>query len=101
MAVPWRENGTDLLALFAERKAAGDVVRICAPMVRYSKLAFRLAVRRHGTDVAYTPMMVAESFVTSARARDMDFQTNADDRCACPALPGVAFWARGGRLACG
>jgi tRNA-dihydrouridine synthase len=40
-------------------------VTICAPMVRYSKLPFRLAVRKWGTDIAYTPMIMADSFVNS------------------------------------
>jgi hypothetical protein len=52
------------------------VVRICAPMVRYSKLPFRALVRRYGCDVAYTPMIVSDSFVQSSKARDVEFTTN-------------------------
>lgn len=57
-----------------------DIVRICAPMVRYSKQAFRHLVRRYGCDLAYTPMIISESFVKSKHARDVDFTTNSKDR---------------------
>lgn len=49
-------------------------------MVRYSKLSFRTLVRRYGCDLAYTPMIVSDSFVKSVKARDMEFTTNAADR---------------------
>ncbi|TRY73474.1 hypothetical protein TCAL_05838, partial [Tigriopus californicus] len=55
-------------------------VYICAPMVRYSKLAFRQLVRDYGVDLAFTPMLLADSFSRSARARDVEFTTNAQDR---------------------
>jgi len=55
-------------------------VKICAPMVRYSKLAFRSLVREYGCDLAFTPMIVSESFINSIKARDSDFTTNAQDR---------------------
>ncbi|GAB1606637.1 tRNA-dihydrouridine20a/20b 20b synthase NADP+-like [Argonauta hians] len=64
------------LELFAER----DFVRICAPMVRYSKLPFRLLTRKYGVDLAYTPMIVSNSFVSSLKARDSDFTTCSVDR---------------------
>ncbi|RMX45909.1 hypothetical protein pdam_00011025, partial [Pocillopora damicornis] len=64
------------LELFEQKK----IVRICAPMVRYSKLPFRTLVRRYGCDLAYTPMIVSDSFVKSVKARDMEFTTNAGDR---------------------
>lgn len=69
----------DIESMFAERKAAGKYVKICAPMVRYSQLAFRRLVRRHGVDIAYTPMIVSDSFVKSARAREADFTTCSHD----------------------
>lgn len=56
------------------------MVKICAPMVRYSKLPFRMLVRKYGCDVAFTPMMVSQSFVDSIKARDSDFTTCPDDR---------------------
>ncbi|XP_073228717.1 tRNA-dihydrouridine(20a/20b) synthase [NAD(P)+]-like isoform X2 [Porites lutea] len=48
-----------------------EVVRICAPMVRYSK---------YGCDLAFTPMIISDSFVKSIKARDMEFTTNSGDR---------------------
>ncbi|XP_050181183.1 tRNA-dihydrouridine(20a/20b) synthase [NAD(P)+]-like isoform X2 [Myiozetetes cayanensis] len=58
---------------------SGQVVKICAPMVRYSKLAFRTLVRRYSCDLCYTPMIVAADFVRSAKARDSEFTTNKGD----------------------
>ncbi|NXY72247.1 DUS4L synthase, partial [Glareola pratincola] len=55
---------------------SGQVVKICAPMVRYSKLAFRTLVRKYSCDLCYTPMIVAADFVRSAKARDSEFTTN-------------------------
>uniref|UniRef100_T2MH84 tRNA-dihydrouridine synthase n=1 Tax=Hydra vulgaris TaxID=6087 RepID=T2MH84_HYDVU len=62
--------------LFEEK----DLVYICAPMVRYSKQPFRHLVRRYNCDLAYTPMIMADSFIKSIEARDSDFTTNKDDR---------------------
>ena len=55
-------------------------VTFAAPMVRYSKLPFRLLCRSYGVDVCYTPMIIAQGFNRSALARDVDFQTNAMDQ---------------------
>jgi len=57
-----------------------EVVRMCAPMVRSSLLSFRQLVRRYNCDLAYTPMIVADSFVKSDKARNANFTTNAEDR---------------------
>jgi len=57
-----------------------DCVKICAPMVRYSKLAFRLLVREYGCDLAFSPMILADSFYNSQKARDNEFITAEDDR---------------------
>lgn len=64
------------MELFSEK----DVVRICAPMVRYSKLPFRMLVRKYGCDLVHTPMIVSDSFVKSAKARDVEFTTCKGDR---------------------
>ncbi|XP_022672878.1 tRNA-dihydrouridine(20a/20b) synthase [NAD(P)+]-like isoform X2 [Varroa destructor] len=56
------------------------MTRICAPMVRYSKQSFRQLVRLYGVDVAYTPMILADSFTKSAKARNADFSTSSTDR---------------------
>ncbi|XP_037092084.1 tRNA-dihydrouridine(20a/20b) synthase [NAD(P)+]-like isoform X2 [Pollicipes pollicipes] len=52
---------------------------VCAPMVRYSKLAFRNLVRLYGCDIAFTPMIMSDSFVRSEKARDNEFTTNTAD----------------------
>ena len=53
---------------------------ILAPMVGASELAFRLLCRRYGTQLAYTPMMSAQKFATSATYRQEEFQTCPEDR---------------------
>ncbi|KAE8742126.1 hypothetical protein FOCC_FOCC012333 [Frankliniella occidentalis] len=65
----------DILGLFQER----DFLRICAPMVRYSKLSFRILAKRHGCDLCFTPMIMADSFVQSAKARSNEFTTCTED----------------------
>ncbi|XP_076184843.1 tRNA-dihydrouridine(20a/20b) synthase [NAD(P)+]-like isoform X3 [Aptenodytes patagonicus] len=65
----------DVMDLFR----SGQVVKVCAPMVRYSKLAFRTLVRKYSCDLCYTPMIVAADFVRSAEARDSEFTTNKGD----------------------
>ncbi|XP_077496662.1 dihydrouridine synthase 4 [Amblyomma americanum] len=59
---------------------SGEMVKICAPMVRYSKQAFRHLVRRYDVDIAYTPMIVSDSFAKSQKARDAEFTTGQGDR---------------------
>jgi len=54
-------------------------VKICAPMVRYSKLAFRNLVRLYGCDLTFSPMIMADSFFMSQKARDNELTTNAED----------------------
>ena len=44
-------------------------VKICAPMVRYSKLAFRNLVRLYGCDLTFSQMIMADSFFMSQKAR--------------------------------
>ncbi|KAL7749670.1 tRNA dihydrouridine synthase [Sorochytrium milnesiophthora] len=82
------------VTLFDARRSAGDYVKICAPMVmkagtthntvrcvkvRYSKLAFRDLVRHYNTDIAYTPMILADVFKNSPFARNTEFTTHVDD----------------------
>lgn len=57
-----------------------EMVTVCAPMVRYSKLAFRNLVRRYGCDLCYTPMITSDTFVQAVQARHSDFTTNKADR---------------------
>ncbi|OQV24582.1 tRNA-dihydrouridine(20a/20b) synthase [NAD(P)+]-like [Hypsibius exemplaris] len=80
----------------------GKPLKICAPMVtqfsnpilyntrlefektflkfRKMELHFRHLVRKWGCDVAFTPMITADSFVKSEKAREADFSTDPDDR---------------------
>ncbi|CAH8640751.1 unnamed protein product [Schistosoma intercalatum] len=55
-------------------------VRISAPMVRYTKLPFRLLLRKHNVDLVHTPMILANSFIRSEKARNVDFTTCSNDR---------------------
>ncbi|XP_053728742.1 tRNA-dihydrouridine(20a/20b) synthase [NAD(P)+]-like isoform X1 [Synchiropus splendidus] len=64
-----------IMELFEE----GKVLTVCAPMVRYSKLAFRSLVRKYNCDVCFTPMIVAADFVRSAKARDSEFTSSRSD----------------------
>ena len=54
-------------------------VKIIAPMVGGSELAFRLLCRRYGGEVGYTPMMHADAFVNDEAYRRTWLQTNEDD----------------------
>uniref|UniRef100_UPI00398F80CD tRNA-dihydrouridine(20a/20b) synthase [NAD(P)+]-like n=1 Tax=Pristiophorus japonicus TaxID=55135 RepID=UPI00398F80CD len=56
------------------------VVKICAPMVRYSKLAFRSLVRKYDCELCFTPMIIASAFLKSGKARDSEFTTSDVDR---------------------
>ncbi|XP_045144826.1 tRNA-dihydrouridine(20a/20b) synthase [NAD(P)+]-like [Echinops telfairi] len=76
-----------------EMLQSGQLVKVCAPMVRYSKLAFRTLVRKYNCDLCYTPMIVAADFVRSVKARDSEFTTNQGD---CPLI--VQFAANDARL---
>lgn len=55
---------------------------VAAPMVRYSKLPFRLTASNYGVDVTYTPMILAHEFIRSQVARDSDFTTCSLERYA-------------------
>uniref|UniRef100_UPI0037E9BA18 B-cell receptor-associated protein 29-like isoform X2 n=1 Tax=Semicossyphus pulcher TaxID=241346 RepID=UPI0037E9BA18 len=70
-------NGnTSIMDMFEK----GKVLKICAPMVRYSKLAFRSLVRKYDCDICFTPMIVAADFMRSVKARDSEFTTSENDR---------------------
>ncbi|XP_011267270.1 tRNA-dihydrouridine(20a/20b) synthase [NAD(P)+]-like [Camponotus floridanus] len=66
---------TDIVAMLKEPR----MIKICAPMVRYSKLQFRTLVRRYGCDICFTPMILADSFVRSLKARENEFTTHKED----------------------
>ncbi|KAK5169451.1 tRNA dihydrouridine synthase [Saxophila tyrrhenica] len=67
-----------VIQLFEAAKAERRPLQVCAPMVRYSKLPFRMLLRECDVDVTYTPMILAHEFIRSQVARDSDFTT-------CPA----------------
>ena len=71
-----------VIELFEQKKIKHkhDFVKISAPMVRYSKLSFRRLVREYGVDLAFTPMIMADSFVLSTKSRDVEFTTATSDR---------------------
>ncbi|KAI9506131.1 tRNA dihydrouridine synthase [Coemansia spiralis] len=71
-------NRRSILQLFEENPR----LNVCAPMVRYSKGAFREVLRDYKLDIAYTPMMLADVFKSSEYAR-RDFTTNDSD---CPVV---------------
>ncbi|KAI9104727.1 hypothetical protein DFS34DRAFT_575574 [Phlyctochytrium arcticum] len=54
-------------------------LKICAPMVRYSKLPFRELVRQYDVDLAYTPMILADVYKHSKISRDHEFRSNKRD----------------------
>jgi len=66
---------TNIVELLLENQ----ITKVCAPMVRYSRLPFRLLVRKYKCDLAYTPMIVANSFVQSEKCRNVDLVTNKLD----------------------
>ena len=55
-------------------RVEAEMMNVCVACV--FRLAFRSLVRKYGCDIAYTPMIVSDSFVRSQKARDSDFTTN-------------------------
>ncbi|OAQ63347.1 dihydrouridine synthase 4-like protein [Pochonia chlamydosporia 170] len=60
------------LKIFDAARKQDKFVYACAPMVRYSKLAFRQTVHQYGTDLCWTPMILAKEFNRNEFARDSD-----------------------------
>ncbi|KAG6031686.1 hypothetical protein E4U41_007484 [Claviceps citrina] len=60
------------LKIFDTCRNKDKFVYACAPMVRYSKLAFRQTVHQYGADLCWTPMILAKEFNRNAFARDSD-----------------------------
>lgn len=67
----YKEN-INVMDLFNE----GELVKICAPMVRYSKLQFRSLVRAYECDLCFSSMILADSFHKSEKARRHEFKTS-------------------------
>ncbi|GAW12238.1 hypothetical protein ANO14919_015990 [Xylariales sp. No.14919] len=74
------------LKVFDAAKSQGRYLYACAPMVRYSKLAFRQTVHHYGTDLCWTPMILAKEFNRNSFARDSDLSIST----ALPELPTIA-----------
>ncbi|XP_058059729.1 tRNA-dihydrouridine(20a/20b) synthase [NAD(P)+]-like [Anopheles bellator] len=70
---------TNIRELFESAAERRTFLKMCAPMVRYSRLEFRNLVRSFGTDLAFTSMIMADSFCRSEKARLNEFTTNKDD----------------------
>ncbi|KUI66489.1 tRNA-dihydrouridine(20a/20b) synthase [NAD(P)+] [Cytospora mali] len=66
------------LKIFNLAKSQNRFLYACAPMVRYSKLAFRQTVHAYGTDLCWTPMILAKEFNRSSVARHSDFTFSTD-----------------------
>ncbi|KAI1858970.1 uncharacterized protein JN550_012232 [Neoarthrinium moseri] len=66
------------LKIFDLAKSQGRFLYACAPMVRYSKLAFRQTVHRYNTDLCWTPMILAKEFNRNQFARDSDLTIATD-----------------------
>ncbi|KAL9476709.1 hypothetical protein ACSS6W_006550 [Trichoderma asperelloides] len=64
------------LKIFDAAKRQDRFLYACAPMVRYSKLAFRQTVHKYGVDLCWTPMILAKEFNRNQFARDSDFTIN-------------------------
>ncbi|KAI0913189.1 dihydrouridine synthase 4-like protein [Ustulina deusta] len=77
---------THPLKVFDVAKSQGRYLYACAPMVRYSKLAFRQTVHHYGTDLCWTPMILAKEFNRNNFARDSDLTIST----ARPELPTIA-----------
>ncbi|KAI3331951.1 dihydrouridine synthase 4-like protein [Xylariaceae sp. AK1471] len=77
---------THPLKIFDAAKSQGRYLYACAPMVRYSKLAFRQTVHHYGTDLCWTPMILAKEFNRNQFARDSDLTIST----IRPELPTVA-----------
>lgn len=50
----------------------------------YYRLEFRSLVRKYGVDLCFTPMIMADSFNQSIKARDNEFTTNKGGYCFFP-----------------
>ncbi|KAI1180639.1 dihydrouridine synthase 4-like protein [Nemania sp. FL0916] len=77
---------THPLKIFDVAKTEGRYLFACAPMVRYSKLAFRQTVHHFGTDLCWTPMILAKEFNRNNVARDSDLTISTTG----PELPTIA-----------
>ena len=64
-----------IVDVFEKCNRQGRAAFIEAPMVRHSKLPFRLLCHRWGCDIVYTPMIMAGSYVKSHQYRAIEMLT--------------------------
>ncbi|POR36676.1 Uncharacterized protein TPAR_03128, partial [Tolypocladium paradoxum] len=72
------------LKIFDAARRQDKFLYACAPMVRYSKLAFRQTVHKYGAELCWTPMMLAKEFNRSSLARDSDLTISTSAGGAAP-----------------
>ncbi|XP_011563698.3 uncharacterized tRNA-dihydrouridine synthase-like protein C45G9.2 [Plutella xylostella] len=70
---------TNIEDLFKTSKENNTYLKVCAPMVRYSKVQFRTLVKSYGVDLCFTPMILADSFCQNSKARVSEFSTTIKD----------------------
>lgn len=64
----------------AEMLESFESVNVLAPLVRCSKLPFRHLCSLYETHITHTPMILAEEFSRSQKARTSDFTTSSSER---------------------
>ncbi|KAK9453830.1 hypothetical protein V1511DRAFT_503359 [Dipodascopsis uninucleata] len=64
-----------LLKLLENARTERRPLFVAAPMVRYSKLPFRLLLRHFNVHAIYTPMMIAREFHRSPYARNAEYSS--------------------------
>src|SRR4051812_11079715 len=65
--------------IFARKKNGFEFISVSAPMVRYSKAPFRMLVQNYGVGLSFSPMILADSFVASEKARAIDLPIVQDE----------------------
>ncbi|PZC85419.1 hypothetical protein B5X24_HaOG201915 [Helicoverpa armigera] len=73
------KNKLNIIDLFDEARGNQSYVKVCAPMVRYSKVQFRTLVKNYGVDLCFSPMILADSFCQNSKARYNEFATTVSD----------------------
>lgn len=62
------------------RRHIQPYVKMVSPMVRYSKMPFRVLCRKYHADLAFTPMILADDVSRKSVLLPEEFTTNAEDR---------------------